>query len=272
MENFKSTSAMKLLKLLTILLSIVQLTSCKGQNKEGVTYPKEKIMSNEKFDIEKFNKCFNQEDKVYNEDCKQILSDGTVVIQSIMSEDYRQDIIPVAPGLLSRVKLFYLKTGILKQEYETYVGGYNDDFGISKFYDQKGYLTKTVDENIKYKDVQIKLLDLFEILKKEPLLDKLSEDEKEHFNTIFSLGKENKKVNLEDIFNFLKRDKILNPYITDTSVLDTEDRFRLQISFDQDKENWNVTKELYPFGQIWLKVDANTGKVSDKEYHREMRP
>ena len=267
---------MKLLQLLTILLSIIQLTGCKGQNEEGVTYSKQKIMSNKKFDIEKHKKCLEiklQTNNLKNYPlCDVILKDRTVVYTSENSEDYQEEIIPPAPALIKKTQLFYLKTGIIKEDFESYIGNANLRYNNTKFYDEKGYLTKTVDENIKYKDVQIKLLDLLEILKKEPLLDKLSEDEKEHFNTIFSLAKEPSKVNLEDIFKFLKRDKILNPYLTDTSVLDTKDRFRLQISFDQDKKYWNVTKELYPFGQIWLKIDANTGKVSDKEYHREMRP
>jgi hypothetical protein len=276
MENIKSRSAMRILTFFAVMLFSFQLTSCNGQKKDGITYPKEKIMNNERFDIEKHQRCLKTKLETKNFKhyplCDNILNDGTIIYTSENTEDYQEESIPSAPNLLKKVKLYYLKTAIIKEEFEKYVGQFNEKIGTSKYYDEKGYLIKTVDENAKYEDLRIKILDLFEILKREPLLDVLSTEEKAHFNNIFSLGKEIKNVTLEDVFKYLKRDKILNPMNTDTTILDTEDRFRLEISFDQDKKKWHVIKELYPFGQISLEVDSNTGKVSNKEYKIETRP
>jgi hypothetical protein len=226
-------------------------------------------MNNERFNIEEFEYCLKQKNKSYPEDCKYVLNDGTIIIQSEMSEDYRVDIVPKAPELIKKVKLFYLETGIIKEEFETYIGGFAGDYGIVKYYDKDGNLTKTIDENIKYKDLNVKFLDLLEILKKEPLLDNLSEDEKKHFNIIFNLGKDFEKVVLNDIFKFLSRDKFLEPNNVDRKVLKKEDRFLITLYFDEEKSIWNVTKELYPFGQISLQVNAISGQVFGKKYHPE---
>ncbi len=251
------------------------MTSCKNNEANNLKLTKNKII--EKFDIERFKNypsVVSEEEEKNLTPTKDTLTDGTIISYSWWDDEnkkyYSKKIVYPVPTLLAKTFTYY-ENGTIKQEQENFIGEFFENIGITKYYDEKGYLTKTVDENIKYKDVKIKLQNLFEILKKEPLLDKLSDEEKEHFNTIFSFGKDSKKIVLEDIYKFLKRDKILNPYVIDTSVLDTEDRFRLQISFDNDKKNWNVIKELYPFGQIWLNVDANTGKVSNKEYQRETR-
>ena len=247
-----------------MLLAVLQLTSCEGQNAKGVSYPKQKKMSTEKFDIEKFEACASKPNKPYPEDCKEILPDKTEKVQLLMAENYQEEIIPPPPSLIKKIRTFYLKTGIIKEELDSYIG-LHFPTGEIKYYDEKGNLVKTEDADIAYKNAAIKLSDLFEILKKEPLLDALSAEEKENFNTIFNLGKENREVTLEDVFKGFKQSKLLNP-------MDEKDRRSLiLLDFDENKKVWNVVKDLYPFGLIKIKVDANSGKVT-KKYEKEKRP
>lgn len=63
----------------------------------------------------------------------------------------------------------------------------------------------------------------------------------------------------------LKKEFVLNLYDRG----DTENVF---LTLNKDRKISDVTKDIYPFGQIWLQVDAMTGKVSNKTYHREIRP
>ncbi|EKT3967184.1 hypothetical protein NTJ12_002266 [Flavobacterium psychrophilum] len=268
---------MKLLKLVTILFAILQLASCKGQDKDGVTYPKEKIMNNERFDIDRFRNypkvvTVEQEKKLPSK--RDTLLDGTIIDYSWWNDKnktyYSKRITPPAPALFYTYKEFY-QTGVIKQESELFVGKLNH-YICTKEYDEQGYLVKTIDYRKIYTDVKINIDGLLTLLQKEPLLDDLTQEEKEYFNDVFALGKENKDVTLEDVFKYLRRDKILNPRNTDTTIFNTEDRFRLEISFNEDEKKWYIIKELYPFGQIWLEADANTGKVSNKTYHRETRP
>ncbi|MEZ0128535.1 hypothetical protein AB9T88_01460 [Flavobacterium sp. LBUM151] len=270
MENIKQGNTMKILKKLFVLFLFLQLISCKGQEKDGISYPKEKIMSTERFDIEKYKNCIKLKEKDKYADvsnCEEILKDGTLIISYM---EWEKRIIPPAPNLFSTVFKYY-KSGIIKEEFKTYIGIFDEKIGVSKYYDENGYLIKTVDEDIKYNDINIKLVDLFEILKKEPLLDSLTVEQKKYFKNAFGLEKEINKITIDDIFKYLKRDKILDPNNTDKTIFNTEDRFRLEITFNEIEKEWNVIKELYPYGQIELQVNAMTGKVSNKNYQAETR-
>ena len=203
--------------------------------------------------------------KPYSEDCKEILPDKSEKVQLLMAENYQEEIIPPPPSMIKRVKTFYLNTGVIKEELSTYIG-LHFPVGEIKYYDQKGNLVKTEDTDLAYKDFFVKLLDLFEILQKEPLLDGLSMEEKENFNRIFEIRKESKDVSLEDVFKEFKQNKFLN------SMDDKDRRSLIGIDFNETKKEWKVVKDLYPFGLINIKVDANDGRVLEKKYEAEKRP
>ena len=264
-ENFKLKNIMKLLKISSILIIILQLTSCKGHDEKGVSYPKQKKRNTEKFDIEKFDQCANMPNKPYSEDCKEILPDKSEIVQLMMAENYQEEIIPPPPSMIKRVRTFYLNTGVIKEELSTYIG-LHFPVGEIKYYDQKGNLVKTEDTDLAYKDFSVKLLDLFEILQKEPLLDGLSMEEKENFNRIFEIRKESKDVSLEDVFKEFKQNKFLN------SMDEKDRRSLIGIDFNETKKEWKVVKDLYPFGLINIKVDANDARVLENKYEAEKRP
>lgn len=263
---------MKLINLILILFVILQLTSCKGQENEGVTYSKEKIMTTDKFNIEKYNKIVaekrrNGDFDVYNH--TEILSNGNVV-ESSQAQDKSSTIIilPPVPKMIETYKSYY-KNGFLEFEIHRYIGlamGADEiKFGISKYYDTNGYLIKTVDESVKYNDIKIKPLDLLEILKKEPLFINISKEEKALFKNIFQIKEKEEDITSAIVSKALKKEVFLNPN-------DREDIKNVFLTLSTDKKTWNVIKDIYPFGQMWLHVDAMTGRVSNKTYHRETRP
>lgn len=124
-ESIKSESIMKLLKQLVILIIVSQLSCCKGQEKDGVTYPKEKTMTTDKFDIEKYNKKVEEKKKkgefdVYNH--MEILPNGNV-IESSQAQDKSSTIIisPPEPEIIQIYKSYY-KNGFLEFEIHRYIG------------------------------------------------------------------------------------------------------------------------------------------------------
>ena len=270
MENIKSTNIMRLLRVIIICSIVLQFSGCKGQNEKGVSYPKSKIMSTERFDIDKYQKCIEKKQRTGNIDlsqCQDTLSDGTVIISVKNAEESFVRIIPAVPSLIENVKAYY-GYGSIKEEYSRYLGVFLNAeeirIGTSKYYDEKGYLTKSVNEDAKYDGVKIKITDLFDILKKEPLLDELTLDDKKRFKSLFELKAEVEKITNQDVYEFLKKRVILNP-------MDTEDRKSLGIVFNEKSKKWSVTKDMYPFGIINFEVDAETGKVENKNYEEDKR-
>lgn len=272
MENIKFTSIMKLVNLIPILFVILQLTNCKGQENEGVTYPKEKIMTTDKFNIEKYNKIVEEKTRkgefdIYNH--IDTLSNGNVM-ESTQGQDgtYTVIITPPVPAL-DKIYKDYYKNGFLKEETNLYIGlamGSDEiKFGITKYYDTNGYLIKTVDESVKYNDLKIKPLDLLEILKREPLFTNISKDEKAHFKNIFQIKEKEEDITSATVSKALKKEVFLNPN-------DREDVKNVFLTLSKDKNTWYVTKDMYPFGRIELNIDSNSGKIINRQYIKETRP
>lgn len=270
MENTKSTNIMRFLKLIIICI-LLQFSSCKGQNEKEIIYPKSKVMSTEHFNMDQYQKCIEKKQRTGNIDlsqCEDTLSNGTVIVSVKNAEESFVRVIPGVPSLVENVKAYY-GYGSIKEEYSRYLGVFLNTeelrIGISKYYDEKGYLTKSVNEDAKYEGVKIKVRELFEILKKEPLLDELTLDEKKRFKGLFDLKTETEKITNHEIYEFLKKRVILNP-------MDIEDRKSLGIAFNDKDKKWSITKDMYPFGIINLEVDAETGKVENKSYEEDKRP
>jgi hypothetical protein len=144
------------------------------------------------------------------------------------------------------------------------MGADENRFGKSNYYDEKGQLVKVVDEMVKYENINVKPLNLFEILKKEPLFTTIDKETRVLFKDIFELNEKQEEITPAIVSKALKKDVILNPY-------DREDVKNVFLTLSKDKKTWNVTKDIYPFGQITLDVDTNTGKVNNKKYLREIR-
>lgn len=140
---------------LVFCLSIF-IISCNGQEKSKTTYPKEKIMNTERFDIQKYRKRQLEKEKTGNlSNCEDTLSDNTIInySSSIKPPDklsYSITITPPPPALFFTVKNFY-DTGIIKEETKSFIGFlmiepfYNSL--VIKKYDEKGYLIKTIDNS-----------------------------------------------------------------------------------------------------------------------------
>jgi hypothetical protein len=127
---------MKLIKLIIILFGVIQLTGCKGQNKEGVNYPKEKIMSDEKFDVERFKNypsVVSEEEEKNLTPTKDTLDDGSVIFYSWWDDEnkkyYSKKIVYPSPTLLAKTFIYY-ENGTIKQEQENYIGEFFENIGI----------------------------------------------------------------------------------------------------------------------------------------------
>lgn len=184
---------------------------------------------------------------------------------------------PPSPALIEVVKEYH-PNGKIKLEYETYVGVleqlHHEDassYGIEKHYNTEGELTKTIDHSKDYKDISVKLTDLFRILSKEPLLDQLSIANKVALHTIWFPDKKVDEITASDFINYINNgkgnririDRLLHP-------LDDKDRKSLTIGLKG--KLWEVTKDLYRFGKINVIIDAKSGKVCSKNYEPETRP
>lgn len=263
---------MKTLKIITILFFFSQLTNCKGQKKDGVTYPNEKIMTMEKFDVDKLNKCLIQKEKENPlqdlSTCDELLKDGSFISNYETTEGYVSVHTLPIPSLLQNYKEYY-DNSILKEEFNLFIGlAIGSDqvkFGISKYYDETGQLVKIIDESVKYKDLKIKPLDLFEILKKEPLFVFFNKEEQAHFKYILQLSEKENEINPITVMQALKKTFLLNPY-------DREDTKKVFLTLREDEKSWFVIKDIYPFGRIELDVDTSSGKITNRKYTKETRP
>ncbi len=267
MNNIKKIIA------ITFALSLLQ---CTGQTEKGVQYPKEKIMTQDRFDINRFKDypdaiVFGEEKKLTP--TEDTLSDGTVIIYSwgngLDNKKYYSKLIKTPVPSITEVYKEYYNNGILKEETERFIGSsMNSDqikFGITKFYDETGRLVKTIDESVRYENIVVKPLQLFEILKKTPLFVSLTDDEKAHFKYILSLTEDKSEVTPQAVHKALKEEFILNP-------VDRENVKRVFLTLSKDTRKWYVTKDIYPFGLIEFEVDTKSGDVSNREYKKEWRP
>lgn len=271
MENTKLTQRLAIVGKLVLLICLVQLMSCEGQVKDKAISSKVKIMTTEKFEIEKYNKCIEEREKnplLDLSQCEDTLDDGTLVISSKSSDDYTVITTPPPPSLVQSFKRYY-KNGFLQERSERYIGyamGFDlIKFGNSLIYDQNGALIRTIDESEKYKSLFVKPLDLLEILKKEPLFKELSKEDQIHFKKIFNLSTKESNITATEVCN------ALHTYVVLDSKSD-KDRRNVFVRLSEDKKVWHVTKDLYPHGLIELEVEATSGKIIKRTYNKETRP
>jgi hypothetical protein len=262
----------KVKSIIYLCIIAFNLMSCGGQTEKGVYYPKEKIMTTDKFDFVKYNRIVEEKRKLGEFDLYnhvEVLTNGNVV-ESSQAQDKSATVIilPPVPELIETYKSYH-KNGFLESETQRYIGlQLGADivkFGSSKYYDSTGLLIKEVDEAVKYENIKIKPLDLFEILKKEPLFINLSKEDKILFKAIFDLSQEEDEISPNIISKVLKKDRILNP-------ADREDVKNTFLTLSDDEKIWEVVKDIYPFGRIEYSIDSNSGKIIKRDYIKETRP
>ena len=268
-------------KIIIHITLIMMVCSCNGQEKEKISYPKDKVMNTEKFDIKRFE---NYPDVVSMEDEKKlptkkdILSDGTIIEYSLWdnNEDgnktyYTKIEMPPPPALFKKVKDFY-PSGTIQREAKTFVGQVDIDpfYGsfIIKDYDKNGSLLKTVDHSDFDKYLKIRFNDLLNVLKdKWMITDDFVAKNAENINAGLFHGQINTKLTSEKIINELKskdcNGKILNP---------DSDFERKNIKISLNKDIWTVTKDMYPRGYWDFKINGNSGKIIDINYRQDNRP
>lgn len=262
----------KIKSIICLCVIAFNLMSCGGQTEKGVYYPKEKIMTTDKFDFVKYNRIVEEKRKLGEFDLYnhiEVLANGNVV-ESSQAQDKSATVIilPPVPELIETYKSYH-KNGFLESETRRYIGlQLGADivkFGTSKYYDNNGQLVKEVDEAAKYENIKVKPLNLFEILKKEPLFVNLSKEDRILFKVIFDLPQKEDEISPDIISKILKKYTILNPE-------DREDVKNTFLTLSNDENMWEVVKDIYPFGRIEYNVDSNSGKIIKRNYIKETRP
>ena|GEM_PF-1500268 len=264
---------------LAFILIFFIITSCDGQDKNSVTtYHKEKTMSSEQFNIADFKKYQIEQQNLPNGNPteKVTVKNGSKIteysmISNAKGTEYARETLPPIPALFYSLQIFY-ENGKLKESVDkVFLGTFEFDFGIHQFYNDEGELKKTEDYNKRFENVKIKVDDLFRILENETLkAGKFStETEEELKNKWFSA---NDKVSQEmvvkkinDIFIETAEErgvfekKFLNPR-------NRKDVERLKVNFDDQKNQWVVTKDFAVLGKIKIIVDAGSGKILDNSF------
>ncbi|MBP2619733.1 hypothetical protein J2772_004952 [Chryseobacterium jejuense] len=287
MEKNQSELKMKLYNL--IILFILIFHSCDGQ-KNNITYPKEKIVNTETFDISSYEKLKDEQLT------KNMLNPWTVETKLATGEKqelfssadgneitYFKSITPQEPALLKTIKRFY-SNGKIAVEYETYVGILNPYpnakytlVGETKYYDKGGVLEKIENNEKIFENKKVNLPKLFSLLEKEPILDNLSSEEQKKLKELFFEEKNIDEITPRLLIQFfqenLKKENPENQYTLNGFFLnknDRNDRESLEISYTDPK--WIIKKDFYPVGWVTVEVNAQTGVVSNKKYHFENRP
>ncbi|WP_209921586.1 hypothetical protein [Chryseobacterium jejuense] len=272
-----------------IILFILIFHSCDGQ-KNNITYPKEKIVNTETFDISSYEKLKDEQLT------KNMLNPWTVETKLATGEKqelfssadgneitYFKSITPQEPALLKTIKRFY-SNGKIAVEYETYVGILNPYpnakytlVGETKYYDKGGVLEKIENNEKIFENKKVNLPKLFSLLEKEPILDNLSSEEQKKLKELFFEEKNIDEITPRLLIQFfqenLKKENPENQYTLNGFFLnknDRNDRESLEISYTDPK--WIIKKDFYPVGWVTVEVNAQTGVVSNKKYHFENRP
>lgn len=291
MEKNQSEFKMKLCNL--IIFFILIFHSCDGQ-KNNSTYPKERIINTETFDISSYEKL--KEEQL----TKNMLNPWTIETKLATGEKqelfssadgneitYFKSLTPPEPALLKKIKRFY-SNGKIAVEYETYVGILNPYpnakytlVGKTKYYDRDGILEKIENNEKIFENKKVNLIKLFSLLEKERILNNLSAEEKKQLQELIFEGKSIDEItpNLlvqffqENLNKNLKKDNPEDEYKLNGFFLnknDKHDRESLEISYTDPK--WIIKKDFYPMGWVTVEVNAQTGEVSNKKYHFENRP
>lgn len=268
-------------KITITYLILFLLQTCNGQDKSIVTYPKKKIMNTEKIDLTRFE---NRPDVVNMEQEKNLpsmidtLSDGTVVHFSSWDnkEDnyntyYTKSITPPPPQLFFTTQDFY-PSGTIKEETKSFIGTllvppfYNSL--IIKEYDNEGKLIKTTDNTNFDLNVKLKFTNLLEILQKTPIIQNVKDADRENYR--FYLF--HQEIDKEDITADKIIKKLLSKDCNGTILNPKSDVDRRNITISLDRNEWKITKDVYPQGYFDYILNANTGELKDVNYRGDKRP
>jgi hypothetical protein len=88
------------------------------------------------------------------------------------------------------------------------------------------------------------------------------ENEREYLGEIFQMNP--KDITVEKLCKVMERRFLYEPQTN-------AGRENIAVRLENNKI-WFIYKDLYPLGQVFLQIDANTGKISNREYKRDMRP
>lgn len=264
---------------LAVILIFFIINSCNGQDHNSVTtYPKEKTMSSEQFNILDFKKYQAAQQSLPNGNPTERVTDKNAtliteysMISAAKGTEYTREILPPAPALFYSMMIFY-DNGKLKESVDkVFLGTLEFDYGLHSYYNEKGELTKTIDHSKRFDKAKIKLDDLFKILENESLkAGKYSvETEAEMKNKWFS---ENMTISPEMIIN--KIAKIFSETAEERGVFEKKflnpnnrtDVQRLKINFDDQKLQWIVIKDFAVLGKVKLVIDANSGKILENSF------
>lgn len=278
---------MKLCNLIIFIILIFH--SCDGQ-KNNITYPKEKNVNTETFDIPSYEKLKDEQLT------KNMLNPWTIEIkldtgekQELFSSadgdeiNYFKSVTPPVPALLKKMKRFY-SNGKIAVEYETYVGILNPYpnakytlVGETKYFDKGGVLEKIENNEKIFENKKVNLIKLFSLLEKEPILDDLSSEEQRNLKELIFEEKKVDEITPDLLIQFfqedLKKENPENQYTLNGFFLnknDKNDRESLEISYTDPK--WIIKKDFYPAGWVTVEINAQTAEISNKKYHFENRP
>lgn len=250
---------------------------CNGQTNHKKTITDKDTMQIKKFDVKAFEHYTRQQltlglnGRPYQK--TDTLTNGTIEETAQSNTDYTKTITPPPPALFKTKKVYYLNGSIKEIHEQQYVGVMLTPHGVSKYYNANGLTEEYKNNNTFYEKINVKLTDLFKILERAPLLDMLDEESRSVFHKIWFPQKNENDITVNDVLKKLaetrfedktyrNNGKMLNPN-------DDQDRKSLIISFD--KNIWMIKKDIYPFGYIETTVDANSGKILSKKYHKETR-
>ena len=262
---------MKFLKYIIFSLIVLICVQCNSQIEKGAIYPKEKVMTKDVFDKVQYEEIVEEKTKQGEFDRfnhKKILPDGTLIESSCGQNDYCSvRIIPKEPEVFETYKNYY-PNGFLKEKIQRFMGlAMGADvikIGVSEFYNNKGELIKSVDESVKYQNINVKPEGLFGILKETPLFSAVDLKEAAHFKKILQIDKKEKEITGLDVCNALKKHVFLD-------VTNQEEVRKVFIVLSKDEKTWNVTRDLYPFGMVTIKVDTTNGEIVNQVYKKEVR-
>lgn len=263
-------------RLFLILILVSCIGSCQEKNKAKGKMVNMTNEMKEKFDIIKYNKEIEYKEKLNDinlslSDYEEKEHDGTRIRYSSMfvneynKASYSKQIYPPPPALYFEAFEYDDKGNFLSKN-TVFFGNYIGNGSVS--YVGKSYTVNdnnTViefDEDEKYKNINIKPNKLFDILQKEPLFVSITDEEKKHFGEIFQTNP--KGITIEKLCKLYERQFLYEPQTA-------SGRENIAVRLE-DNKTWFIMKDLYPLGQIFLEMDANTGKIIKREYKRETRP
>ena len=252
------------------MLLISCFSSCQEKNSKIIKKTKE---MEEKFDIAKYNKEIEYKEKLNDinlslSDYQEKKDDGTIIRYSLGISDgkdfYSKYIYPPAPALYFEA-FEYDEKGDFLSKNNVFFGsciGYDEIYSGKSYYVNKDNTVTEVDEDRKYDNIKIKPNMLFEILKREPLFISVPENEREYLGEIFQMNP--RDITVETLCKVIERRFLYEPQTN-------AGRENIAVRLENNK-TWFIYKDLYPLGQVFLHIDANTGKISNREYKRDKRP